>query len=296
MSTTSKGTEYELLVQKVLNMLHAADGVEQICIKHDVKLTGLSGATHQIDLYWEFKMAGLLYRVAVECKNYAAPVSKGKITSFKGVLDDLGGLSGIYVCASGYQKGAKQVAEAYGIQLLEIRHPTDKDWNGRMRDVHIELHYLCKTNFHVSFVVDKEWVEQNHIDKPENFHGWTDKTIVEFANAQADGCVSKSLLDFIRELPSDASGRGFEKVYKYDDAFLVYREFDDSDQICGNNMEARFKILGFKIVYDVKDYVDNVDIYGDNIVMAIVKNLKEHSEKTVSWDGRVWDRNTVSDK
>lgn len=290
-SMITKGTEYELLVQQVFNMLHNAEGVEQIKIQHDVTMTGLSGANHQLDLYWEFKIAGVFYRVAVECKNYASAVSKEKISAFKGVLNDLGGISGIYVCKSGYQKGALQYADAYGIQLLEIRRPTDKDWEGRMRDIHIRMHYRTKCNFKVSFAVDKEWAGKNCKVKPSKFRAFACDTEIEIAGNEADavGFTKKSVLDFIRELPSDTVGQGFKKIYTYNDAFVVYRESVESHEknVCST---CRFKIKAFKIVYDVNEYVDNVDIYGDRIVMAIVKNIQEQTERTVAWDGRVWDR------
>ena len=54
MNTTESGTEYELMVKSVYNRLYATEGVENQTIQHNVKFIGKSGATHQIDLYWEF--------------------------------------------------------------------------------------------------------------------------------------------------------------------------------------------------------------------------------------------------
>ena len=64
-----QGTEYELFVKDVYECLNKADGLSDVDIKHDVKLTGAAGVEHQIDVYWSFKFGGVEYRVAVECKD-----------------------------------------------------------------------------------------------------------------------------------------------------------------------------------------------------------------------------------
>ena len=72
------GTEYELFVKEVYERLNQADGLTDIQIQHDAKLVGAAGVEHQIDLFWMFKKGGVVYRVAVECKDYNKHVSKEK--------------------------------------------------------------------------------------------------------------------------------------------------------------------------------------------------------------------------
>ena len=62
-SNRDKGTEYEHFVQAIYETLLKADGVESIAVRHDVKLPGKSGCDHQIDVYWEFKVAGRLTKL-----------------------------------------------------------------------------------------------------------------------------------------------------------------------------------------------------------------------------------------
>ena len=60
--------DYERFVQKVCQMLLKAEGKDTTKVERDVKLKGVSGQEHQIDVYWEYKQIGITYQTAVECK------------------------------------------------------------------------------------------------------------------------------------------------------------------------------------------------------------------------------------
>ena len=47
---SKKGTDYELFVKDVYECLNKADGLNNVRIQHDVKLTGAAGVEHQIDV------------------------------------------------------------------------------------------------------------------------------------------------------------------------------------------------------------------------------------------------------
>lgn len=156
-----QGTEYELWVKEIHGLIHRYEGVENIDIRHNVKLVGAGGVTHQIDIYWEFKQAGTVYRTAVECKGYKNPVSMEKISAFHSVLEDLGGVGGNFVAKNGFQSGAIELAKQYGINPVEIRHPTDEDWGDRMRDLYIECNFTYATNLNLDVEVDGNWAKEN---------------------------------------------------------------------------------------------------------------------------------------
>lgn len=68
-------SKYELFTQQVYQILLNAEWPgKNICVHHDVKLTGTSGLKHQIDVYWEYELAGIKNRVAIECKDYSTPL------------------------------------------------------------------------------------------------------------------------------------------------------------------------------------------------------------------------------
>ena len=87
---SKQGTEYELFVKEIYELLHHADSADDVNIQHDVKLKGTSGVEHQIDLYWTFTRGGVAYKVAIECKDYNKNVPKDKVLSFHSVLMDIG--------------------------------------------------------------------------------------------------------------------------------------------------------------------------------------------------------------
>ncbi|MDQ3713282.1 MAG: hypothetical protein M3388_13830 [Acidobacteriota bacterium] len=55
------GFEYEILVQSIFQEIHNQESARNITVQRDVKLTGKSGITHQIDVFWEFEIGGIVY-------------------------------------------------------------------------------------------------------------------------------------------------------------------------------------------------------------------------------------------
>jgi hypothetical protein len=112
--------EYELLIRAIFQQLADQDYVPNILVEHNVTKQGRT-TEHQIDVYWKFKLAGIIHQVVVQAKNWATPVDQGEVLKFEAVLRDLPGQPrGIMVTASGYQKGALEVATAHGIKLYEL--------------------------------------------------------------------------------------------------------------------------------------------------------------------------------
>jgi hypothetical protein len=83
-------------------------------------LVGKSRATHQIDVFWQFEIAGQLYQTCVECKHYSTSVKKSHVAAFAAILDDIGNTNGIFVTTEGYQAGAKLFAEQKNIRLFRF--------------------------------------------------------------------------------------------------------------------------------------------------------------------------------
>ena len=51
-------TEYEKFTQEIYQKLLDADAPKATNVQHNVKLKGKSGQEHQIDVYWEYEIAG----------------------------------------------------------------------------------------------------------------------------------------------------------------------------------------------------------------------------------------------
>lgn len=131
--------EYEILTQAVYKAILAKEGTGTINVHHNVSIAGRSGVEHQVDVYWEFKQAGVTHKVLIECKNYSSNLTLEKARNFFAVLHDVGNCNGIMVTKTGYQSGVTDFCKFYGIALKVLRKPTDGDWEGRIKEIHINL-------------------------------------------------------------------------------------------------------------------------------------------------------------
>jgi Restriction endonuclease len=136
-------TDYELIVKSIYEQILRRDGIANIEVKHNQFITGKSGVSHQIDVMWHFKQAGIEHVVLVECKNYSSTVELGHVRNFKSVLDDVGIARGVMVTKVGFQSGANDFAKFNGIDLKLARTPVDSDWEGLVR--HIKVNIIMKT-------------------------------------------------------------------------------------------------------------------------------------------------------
>lgn len=139
--------------------LVAADVVKTTNVQHNVKLRGKSGQEHQIDVYWEYEIAGVIHRVAIEGKNYKRKISIGAVRDFYGVLSDLNNVAGIMVTKIGYQEGAKEFAAHFGISLKELRRPNQDE--GIIGTVEININIAKRQCL---YSVDEYWAASKGFD------------------------------------------------------------------------------------------------------------------------------------
>jgi len=129
--------QYELLVADLHQALIKADGVSTANVAHNITIKGKSGASHQIDVYWEFKLGGALYKTCIECKHYNTKVKKSHVAAFATVIDDIGGTTGIFATTCGFQKGALLLARQRNIRLVVV--------NPLLKEVNVHYSFLIPT-------------------------------------------------------------------------------------------------------------------------------------------------------
>lgn len=153
------GISYELLTKRIFQDILDQSAVKTISVEHNVPLTGKS-ASHQIDVYWKFELNGISYETVVQAKDWNQAVSQGALLQFKAVLDDLPGSPvGIFVTRTGYQSGARDYAATHGIKLYELREPTDNDLEGRIKEIHVQMHIQIPQISQQQPVVDVAWIK-----------------------------------------------------------------------------------------------------------------------------------------
>lgn len=176
LKVTDHNSEYEKLVAEILQGMLEFDGFENHRVEHDVTITGKSGATHQIDVYWEFKAAGITYRTCVECKNYRSAVKKSHVASFAEVLRDIGNANGIIATTSSFQKGAKLLAKENNIRLVLVNH--------LIKSVHYKIQPIMSdfinTRFNFNSASAKKALKRNELSRFElNFTYLGDHYLVD---------------------------------------------------------------------------------------------------------------------
>ena len=217
-------TEYEKLTKEVYDEILNTEGFNTIEVKHNVNIEGKSGQKHQIDVYWEFTIAGVNHCVAVECKNYTSPVSVGKIRDFSAALDDIGNIQGIFITKTGYQAGAKKFAKHKGIELKHLREPTELDLIsfGPPPSINIRGHIFYLSNVIPDIKFDFNWIIKNTKMK-EGDPFSIDALNCDIHITNEHGAPIKSFLDLENELPSDfKEEHGKIHTFKFNNEYLVW--------------------------------------------------------------------------
>lgn len=269
---TKQGEEYELFVKDIYRILNSADGLSDVNIQHNIIVPGIS-RKHQIDIFWTFSFGGIRYKVAVECKDYKNPVEAEKIDAFRSVLQDIGGVHGIFVAKNGFQTGAIKVAQTYGIQLMEIRHPEEKDWEGYIKKIIFTIIIQSKENIRPQIIVDDAWMNNNGVnaDDLKSFLAKNNEVfVVEYDNSEISPKeISKiRLLDLQEKLPVNEQGKDLSYKFEFNNAYLEYE-----------TMHLKIKQIIF--TYDVLFYTRETCIDGDKIIKAIVKNIIDGTTQIV---------------
>jgi len=222
--------EYELFTKELCERLSMHRGLKTIVVKHNVKLRGKSGQNHQVDVYWEYEKNGEVHRVAIECKNYSYGVSIGKVRDFYGVISDLEDVKGIMVTTVGYQKGAKQYADHYGISLKELRAPRDGETVIGELDMQFETDVT-----HRLFLINEEWAAKRGFDinmyrertamcSVQNSEKWRNATHLPLSTVDdnirdADGRVLLSIEELQKHKPDKHPDEN-TNIYCFEDAYV----------------------------------------------------------------------------
>ena len=207
MKISETSEEYEELAKKLYEDILLLDGVDNIDVKHNVQIKGRSGVDHQIDVFWEYKYAGVTHKVLIECKHYSHNVSLLHVRNLHGLITDIPNSSGVLVTTCGYQSGAKEYADYYGLGLKLIRAPKDSDWEGCIKVIDVKLALIGRNYINFKFEVDGR--DQKTLDlatrKPELMNNVCSTDMI-IRDSDEEAC---SLKDWIgRHIPIDMDDVG----------------------------------------------------------------------------------------
>ncbi|GIG67716.1 restriction endonuclease [Phytomonospora endophytica] len=111
---TGPGELFEDYVRFIYQMLLEAQG-KNIVVTRRAPVTDNRGNTYNIDVFYEFIVAGVQHRVAIECKDTQRPVERDDVIAFAGKLLDMPSTIGVFISRNGFQQGARKYLEDHGI-------------------------------------------------------------------------------------------------------------------------------------------------------------------------------------
>lgn len=276
------GTSYELLAKAIFQQLLEQDEVETIRLEHNVTFQGKT-TTHQIDVYWEFKVGAVVYHTCVQAKDWGQPVQQAHVMTFKSVLDDLPfRATGIMVSRSGYQSGAKEFAEGNGIGLYELRQMQVDDWVGRIRSIQIKLEAMAPYARDFKPHADEAWFknESSRLGLKEgeqiSIAGYTKELSLSDESGKVFGTFD-SIVD--SHLPRPLVEKEAERISLiFDTPVFVQTTHPILKQI---------KLTGFDITIGVSKMEQEILLNGDDIVHFILKNVLDDTAHVFTKDKKL---------
>lgn len=267
--------EYEKLVQSIYQSILDQETTQNIEVEHNVLVCGRSGVSHQIDVLWRFKLASVEHTVMIECKNYTSSITLEKVRNFFAVLHDMKNSNGIMVTKVGYQSGAVEFANYYGIKLKTLRKPTEHDWEGLVRNIDIMI--LAKTvlssedkPISVEIILQPESEEQNsRLEELMRFNRLDIASDPTMCFLDRNGNTSSEELRYFLPYNLDVfnkeDGGPYTQEIPLDDKYVLIN--------LGEPDEILIKISKLIVTFYVGSTSSEIILHGDQIVEVILKDF-----------------------
>ncbi|WP_254410959.1 restriction endonuclease [Dyadobacter diqingensis] len=275
------GKQYEIYTKLIFeSFLSRSPEVENIA--HDVKLLGRSGVRHQIDVYFEQIIKGERKKFAVECKNLGRDVELGMMRDFYAAIEDIGDLTGIFISKTGYQMGAANYGDNKDIRRMELRAPKLCDWEGRLKNVTVEILITEPTNIQRNVSFDNDWLIENFNRLREQLEKYKGVISIDGLNEQLSICDRsggkiKSFLDMDNEIRLVSRDDGsYTHEFLFDDGYLYHSDMGWLKVHC----------VGYKFDW-LTTHVETVSISADDVVDAVLKDISSNEIEFIRFEPRL---------
>lgn len=274
--SANTGKDFEKVVRDIYQDILKLDGVSNVNVKHNVVFPGRTGAKHQIDVFWEFVLAGIRHTVIIQAKDWTSAVDQGEVLKFIGVLNDLPGQPrGVMVARSGFQKGALTIAEDAGLVLYECREVRESDFVGLLKSIDLRLKVFIPQFHAIEILWDTEWIREQQISVAGAQTNTDDLLIV---NSQGERL--KSLTELLHELIEPAY-----REYDWKSAEITFDE--DRFLETRDGSYPRIKILGLRAKVKVTSTTRERKILYTDMFQRIFASVTGGEAYLVGVDGKV---------
>ena len=131
--------EYEATTAALYQALGEGSGITIEGFGASCRVKGKSGSWYQIDVLTKQSNGLQAVRTAIECKYWKKRVTRNVVSNLVTLLEDTNIEKGVIVSKEGFTSGAIALAKQKNIGLVEMREPTDADWEGKIKSIHIML-------------------------------------------------------------------------------------------------------------------------------------------------------------
>ncbi|MDD5203858.1 MAG: restriction endonuclease [Desulfobacterales bacterium] len=260
---TRESDSYERLVQELHEALLHSEGVENIAVCQNIKIQGRSRAAHQIDVYWEFRLAGVTYKTCIECKHFKKLVKKSHVAAFATVLDDIGNATGIFATTAGFQKGARLLAKEKGIRLILV--------NYILKTIHIASQFRMPLVTVTRLDFDRSHARQ--LLQAKGMQSYAFDTVGITGREVIVDSEGHPKCEFRKLFPSTDTG-ALTRAIEFEDAYLPTE--------IGN---LRLRSAEYRV--SVREFETEDLVTVDDVAKAIVEDVLENSALYLSDDGRI---------
>ena len=273
------GLYYEVLSRQIFDSMVNQHRVKNIDVLHNQILLGKT-TKHQIDVYWEFEDAGFIYTNIVQVKDWGGRVTKGEMLKFSKVIEDLPNQPrGFFVSKSGYQKGAKEVAEKNGISLQTLTTVFNDDKKSIASGI-LEWQFSLSDASDYHFDLDAKWIEEEA--KRLGLRLGKAGSQIKFKPQDVDfydesGNVVANLLEIVHSKYPKGISKSATKVHVH--------EFDKPTFMdSSNKLMPRYKVASIKFTITTTRHVHRTPIVGTPVVEFILENVLEKSSRKFGRD------------
>ena len=277
------GKDYEGFVARLQQAILLSEKIathKNICVEKNKKLIDTHGLEREFDIYWEYDLGGVPYKIIIECRDHNRPISIGQIDGLIGKMRNLPGMRAMFATRLGYQSGAKSQAESNGIDLLVVREHRESDFDsvdGMARIRFLNIHIILQPRPHITSFqpeIDPDWMRKNTSIDPDSMDkkisGRTDQILVE-----SDG-KKHSLDDLLKTLATEKGG-DFSKTETGENIYLFHK---------GHRLKMPRYTIGYRTFEPMTDLIE-IDIAKE--IVGVIEYLQKGTKKSVLRDGTIWD-------
>ena len=163
-------------------------------VEHNKRVIGKSGRKRKLDVAISISIGTSPLFIIFDCKLHKKPVTLENVAAFSVQVEDVSANLGVMVSSSGYDGGAKAIAQQKNILLQIYRKAGETDWNALLGDqawmmiIEAELRnpkVLTNLSSHPNQLVGLEF-DTTIFDKDKNEHGSLESSFWESWKANGE--------------------------------------------------------------------------------------------------------------